>query len=294
MSAGSRTANTVEQKYHMLDHHARFHLLVLVVSIVTLYSPARLFGQKAHLPQGQGSTTKLEGRRVFATSCSACHGLDGRGSERGPDIATRREVQRLADDSLQRIVRDGVTGTGMPSFRSLGSPRIDAVVRYLRTLQGRSATAVLPGDPKLGKILYFGKAECSQCHMMNGDGGFIASDLSSYASSRSPADIRSAITDPNKNIDPKARIIVVTTADGKTQTGIARNEDNFSLQLQTTDGSFHFLTKSEVRSIERQPRSLMPDDYQLRLTSKEIDHLVSFLMTTGRTNSKDTAHAEKQ
>jgi hypothetical protein len=33
--------------------------------------------------------------------------------------------------------------------------------------------------------------------------------------------------------------------------GRVRNEDNFSLQLQTLDGAFHLFMKSELRSFER-------------------------------------------
>ena len=33
--------------------------------------------------------------------------------------------------------------------------------------------------------------------------------------------------------------------------GIIRNEDNFSLQLQSEDGAFHFLSKADLKTIER-------------------------------------------
>jgi putative heme-binding domain-containing protein len=118
--------------------------------------------------------------------------------------------------------------------------------------------------------------------MVNGEGGFLGSDLTSYAS-RLPADeIRSAIADPNRNLDPRRQTVVVTFADGTTNTGIARNEDNFSLQLQTADGAFHSFVKSDLRSMEHQPRSLMPADYGTSLSPAEIDDIVSYLMKVGR------------
>jgi len=76
--------------------------------------------------------------------------------------------------------------------------------------------------------------------------------------------------------------VVVTTKDGNRQRGIARNEDNFSLQMQAMDVSFHLFRKSELRSIEYQPRSLMPADYDSRLSRQELDDLVSYLMSLGR------------
>jgi putative heme-binding domain-containing protein len=235
----------------------------------------------------------VEGKPIFASTCAACHGLDGAGGEHGPDIAHRREIQQLPDQALLQIVRDGVPGTAMPAFASLGSVQIEAVVRYLRTLQGQTTAAELPGDPKHGKTLFFGAAGCSQCHMANGEGGFMGPDLSSYAAALPAADIRSAITDPNRGLDPRKRPVTVITTDGKTLTGIARNEDNFSLQLQTTDGTLHLFTKSELRSIEYQTRSLMPADYGTRLRGQELDDLVSYLMSIARDKNKPTAEHDE-
>jgi cytochrome c oxidase cbb3-type subunit 3 len=228
-----------------------------------------------------------EGKQIFATTCAACHGLDGNGGEHGPDISRRREVQSLPDKALLQIVREGVPGTRMPAFGSLGDAPIEAVVRYLRILQGQMVATPLPGNRNNGKVLFFGKAGCSQCHMANGQGGFMGSDLTTFANTQSLAQTRSAITDPNRNLDPRKRTVIVKTSDGQTLTGLARNEDNFSLQLQTTDGAFHLLNKSDVQKIEYQPRSLMPDDYGSQLSSKELDDLVSYLVSIAQKQSQD-------
>jgi cytochrome c oxidase cbb3-type subunit III len=180
----------------------------------------------------------------------------------------------------------------MPAFGSLGAARIQAVVRYLRTLQGQTGAADFSGDSKRGKALFFGQSGCSQCHMANGQGGFIGSDLSNYASTQSASDIRSEITDPSRNLDPRKRTVVVTTAGGQTLTGIARNEDNFSLQLQTADGTFHLFAKSKLKSVEYQPRSLMPDDYGSKLSHQELDDLVSYLVGISRNKNKTQAEQE--
>ncbi len=256
----------------------------LLLAAWQTFSPAPLHGQRSTPPAGSNST--LEGQRIFSTSCAACHGLDARGSERGPDIAGKREVQQLSDETLLRIIQDGKAGTGMPAFRSLGATQIQTVVRHLRSLQGQAVNVELPGDPERGKVLFFGKHACSQCHMANGEGGFIASDLSSYTGARSADDIRGLITDPDKNLDPRKRPVVVTTMNGKKQMGMARNEDNFSLQIQSLDGSFHLFSKSELRSIEYQTRPLMPADYGSRLSRKDLDDLVSYLMSIGQANNK--------
>lgn len=225
------------------------------------------------------------GAKLFPANCGSCHGIDGRGGERAPDIATRRDIQRLSDDALAKIIRDGVPGTGMPPFGSLGSAKIQALVREMRRLQGEDTTSTLLGSPASGKSLFFGRAGCSDCHMMSGAGGFIGSDLSVYARGKGAADIRAAIVDPTRNLQERGRVVVATTADGQVLTGMVRNEDNFSLQLQTKDGTFHFLEKSSLRALDRGKESLMPSDYGTRLSDRDIDDLISYLIMSGRTSN---------
>lgn len=258
-------------------------MLVLFLSLMAFLSP-HSHAQELSTPVGNNNTQ--EGQRIFATSCAACHGLDARGGEHAPDLANKKEVQQLSDEALLLIIQDGIAGTGMPSFRSLGAPGIQAVVRHLRNLQGFATAVKLPGDSERGKSLFFGKSGCSGCHMANGKGGFIGSDLSGYSVPRSADDLRSRIIDPDKNLDPRRRSVIVTTLDGKKQAGVLRNEDNFSVQIQSPDGAFHLFTKAEVKNVEYQARGLMPGDYGSRLSREELDDLVSYLMTIARTNSR--------
>jgi putative heme-binding domain-containing protein len=235
----------------------------------------------------------VEGRQTFAAICANCHGLDGRGGERAPDIAVRPDARQLSDAMLVQIIRQGKPGTGMPAFRSLGNSRIQAVVQHLRKLQGQGATAAEPGSPEAGKALFFGKAACSDCHMANGAGGFMASDLSNFGGTHSAQQIRESITDPNKNLDHLSETVVATTLDGRTLTGIARNEDNFSLQLQTADGVFHLIEKSNLQRLEHRPESLMPSDYESRLKPQELDDIVGYLMSLGRRGQAGLRKEEK-
>jgi cytochrome c oxidase cbb3-type subunit III len=228
------------------------------------------------------------GRKTFESVCATCHGLDGRGGERGPNIATRAEVQQLSEEETLRILQEGIPATGMPAFGALGMAKIKAVLSYLRTLQGGGKAVLIRGDPQKGKSLFFGKAGCGNCHMVQGAGGFLGADLSSYGSTVSIAEIRSAITDPNKDLDPQARTVVVTTRQGTQFAGVARNEDNFSLQLQSADGTFHLFARTDLEHIEYQPRSLMPSDYGSVLSASELDDLVSYLFSAART----TKHAQ--
>lgn len=225
------------------------------------------------------------GSRTFAERCGTCHGLDGRGGEHAPDI-TSVAVAELSNADLERVVQNGIAARGMPSFATLGPAAIKSIVVYLRILQGRVGTAPVNGNPDRGKELFFGRAKCSDCHMVRGDGGFLGPDLSTYSGSHSPDRVRQAIVDANRDVDPKTETVTVVTRDGRELVGLARNEDNFSLQLQTFDGSFHLLTKSDLVALRHNHQSLMPSDYASRLSAQDLDDLVSFLISAGGAQSR--------
>lgn len=230
-----------------------------------------------HPDSKKPAASESAGQQVFSSICASCHGLDGKGAERGPDIVTRAEITLLSDDDMLKILRFGVPGKGMPPFAALGNPKLSAVMKYLRGLQGSVALARVAGDPTLGKEIFYGKAKCSECHMVNGAGGFLGPELSTYAQSHSSADIRSAIVSPEKNASPRHPQATVSTKDGQVYEGLVRNEDNFSVQLQSSDGAFHLFGKNELSALEYRHESLMPANYGSKLSAAELNALVAYL-----------------
>ena len=88
------------------------------------------------------------GRETFRSRCAACHGLDGRGGEHGPDIVTSPKVRGISDRALFAIITHGIPRAGMPAFGLLLEPdEIGAVVGYIRQAGSKGATARVPGDP---------------------------------------------------------------------------------------------------------------------------------------------------
>ncbi len=236
--------------------------------------------------QAQGSQY---GQALYESHCAGCHGLDAHGGEHGPNIATAPRVQQLTDAVLVRIIRDGVPDAGMPAFARLSPEQQSAIAGYVRRLQGGRKTAALPGNADAGRNLFFNKAGCSECHMAAGNGGFIAGDLSSYAAGRSIEQIRQAILNPEDNLDPYHPLVTALTNKGQQYTGIVRNEDNFSMQLQTWDGEFHLLDKLTLTSIKREKQSWMPADYGTRISAAEINDLISYLMQIAAAQPKQAS-----
>lgn len=267
-------------------------LCVLLNVALGLFSTAYLLAQQTSSAHGGGKA--VSGRSSFNNACAACHGLDGRGSDKGVNISGSEKVRHFTDAQLSEVISNGVPGTGMPAFRSLSSSQLRTLVSYLRSLQGKSDTRTVAGDPKHGKEIFFGKGGCSSCHAISGAGGFLGPDLSGYGNTSSPASIRDEVTRERRIPRPGYRSVVVTTSKGEHLEGLIRNEDNFSLQFQSKDGSFHFFQKSDLRNIDRQESSLMPSDYGDRLSATELDDLISYLLSSVPNTSSTTSHKKKE
>ncbi len=89
-----------------------------------------------------GSDAKTRGAEVFATKgCVFCHGKEGIGGGRGPDLQLVRKRKTAAEMTKQ--IHDG--GKGMPPFGEvLTGPEIDDVVAYLRA---KRKFVVVPPKP---------------------------------------------------------------------------------------------------------------------------------------------------
>ena len=223
---------------------------------------------------------RLNGRKLFESSCATCHGLDGRGAERGPNIATRPPVRRLSDAEIRTILRNGRPNSGMPAFGPLGAAKLESLLTHLRSLQGLDRNRLASGDPNKGRELFFQKGGCAECHTIRGSGGFLGPDLSSYGAVTPFVEMRDQIAHHDQS--PRARTVTVATRDGRSLTGIVRNEDNFSLQLQTLEGNFNFLDKSAVVSIDIRPTKNQSGAEQFTLNANEVEMVVSFLVDVAK------------
>jgi len=202
-------------------------------------------------------------------------------------------VVRKSDADLITVLKEGKVSAGMPAFGSYGEKQILALVAYLRALQGSGQKTALTGDPSAGKSLFLGKAKCSDCHMVEGKGGFFASDLGAYANLKTADDVRAAILSPSRNRDPRSGLVKARMADRTVLTGMLRNEDNFSLQLLTPDGTFHLLSKANIVELTRLGGGAMHQDYGRTLSAHEIDDLIGFLQqASSRSAMRPAGHTD--
>ena len=250
--------------------------------VLTLSISQRSYSQTKHETQPKQTGGTVVGRNAFNSACAACHGLDGHGSDKAVNIATSASVQHLTEAQLANVISNGVPGTGMPAFHTLSSKQVHDIVTYVRSLQGRGDQIGLPGDAKKGRQIFVGKGECANCHTVEGEGGYLGPDLTSHGSTSSVDSIRDEIVRSPRVPPIGYRTARLATVNGDRFEGTVRNEDNFSVQLQTHDGSFHLFRRAELQSFEYTGGSLMPANYRERLSGAELNDLVSYLITVSR------------
>jgi cytochrome c oxidase cbb3-type subunit 3 len=236
--------------------------------------------QKSNVAESTRRSQPVQrGKSAFEAKCATCHGLDGLGGEHAPDVVRRSAVRTLSDQALLDVIHDGIPQRGMPGFSDMGKEDIRGVVAYLRFLQGDSAEGSARGDPVRGRELFLGKAGCSACHQTAGQGDFAVGDLGGFARDHQAGEIRDAILKPAGGTRETATAIAL---DGRKFSGLMRNEDNASLQLQDGDGRFYLLMKSSLTSVRRNTAEPMPADYVQRLNATEIDDLVAYIRREAR------------
>src|SRR5262245_6774636 len=227
-----------------------------------------------------------DGKRVFDQACQSCHGPAGQG-DRGPALNRGTFTHGNEDGDLARVIRVGVPGTEMPPFPRLTDEQTRQLVAYIRSLSGSDAaptTAINTATAAAGEALFFGKAQCSACHEVNGRGAMVGPDLSTAGRFAAPL-LRQKILRPSEPIatgrsaGPAPQVLVAPTSDGREIRGVRRNEDTFSAQIVDASGTLHLVDKTPASAFRIEKTSLMPGDYGTRLTAAEIDQLTAYLGT---------------
>ena len=227
-------------------------------------------------PVGRSEQAVTEGRELYNRTCTVCHGLNGAAGDRGPALGGGRSYVIRSDGAIFAAVENGIPGSAMPAFK-LQPLEIWKIVAYIRSLRATAADAFVAGDRDHGERIFWEKGNCGGCHMIRGRGGISGPDLSNLAGERTLTAIRDALTRAKLEIPNGYRPVEVITADGRTLRGIAKNDNNFSLQLLDDQGRLQLLTSDEWVKVTYKGESQMPSNYDKVLKPAEMQDLLAFL-----------------
>jgi cytochrome c oxidase cbb3-type subunit III len=231
-----------------------------------------------------------QGKRLFAQSCSACHGADAGGGD-GPNLHGVPAI--LGDPAVQSIIRRGIEGTAMPGSSTLSEKEAANIVAYLRTLDSAATSGatmtVTAGDPTKGEALY-NSSGCSACHMIAGQGGDIGPELTRVGAVRGTPSLKARLENPGANLPQvgdgpfgskwaQYLMFRAVEKDGHVVEGVRVGEDSFTIVLKDVGGQFHGLWKPDLRSLDKEPgKSFMPS-FKDTLSAAQLDDLVAYLMS---------------
>ena len=218
----------------------------------------------------------LTSRPAFATALlDAVAGGKVPANHLTADLITN--LRNLSDDALNKRIEQ-VWGIVRSSPEDLAK----MIVVYKSLL-----TSPAPSKPdlELGRAV-FGKT-CQTCHTLFGTGAKIGPELT--GSNRQNLDyLLSNIVDPSAVMAKEYQPLVVRTGDGRTITGIKKEETADSITLQTQNEAI-VVAKADIDSSKQSDKSMMPDNQLLQFTSHEIRSLVAYLQAGGQTPMQATA-----
>jgi PQQ-dependent dehydrogenase (methanol/ethanol family) len=233
---------------------------------------------------GIGLAQSLEaGRKAYEARCVSCHGSDGAGSGQGPGIIDVRQPRAASGAAMRTLIRDGIPDRGMPAF-PMPDPELDAIVAYVELLRAPAADHPSAGDAVAGERFFTGKGNCSSCHMVRGRGGILGPDLSNLARARRTVQIEQALRAPGSGSTARRggsseageqsfQSLSLRMRDGRTLRGLAKYESPSDLGVQTLDGAFHSISKSQVAEVTWE-RSVMP---AVQASAEDMRDLLAYL-----------------
>ena len=216
------------------------------------------------------------GLRVYIAECALCHRRNGSGVD-GVDLRLGQFRRPLSDNDLREVITTGIANGRMPGI-DLRQDELDGIVAYIRAGFDPSGVAVRVGDAASGQMLFEGEGECSTCHRVNGEGPYLAPDLSNIGVIRTPAALQRTLLEPSSALLPINRPVRAVTRDGETIRGRRLNEDTYTVQMIDAEERLRSLIKADLVEYEV---SETPTMEPTTLSSDEIADLIGYLLTLG-------------
>ncbi|SRR6266567_2366492 len=276
---------------------SQFVAVTLPLMILMLFCVSPVFAADDRNPLAGDAKAAKAGEFQFRINCALCHGLGARGGGRGPDLTRAVKKHTHSDGEMFQVISNGIPGTAMPANGTNGQgvgmtdEEIWQIITYIRS-QEVKAPAQAAGSAAHGKELFYGDANCSTCHMVEGKGGRLGPELTTVGGSRTHEAIIDSVRNPSrrlawgltestKEFPQEYESITVLTADRKEIKGVTLNEDSFSVQIMDTDERIHLLQKNKLLSFQKNRQSAMPKYGADILSDKDLEDIVAYLIGVG-------------
>src|SRR6185436_19291890 len=98
-------------------------------------------------------------------------------------------------------------------------------------------------------------------------------DLSNIGAERTVPQLRESVMKPSERIAEGYRSVTAVLKSGGTVQGVAKNHNNYSVQILDSSGKLHLLRRDEIAKLDMMEASMMPAVSD----ANEVLHLIAFL-----------------
>lgn len=177
------------------------------------------------------------------------------------------ELSLTQRQRLRSHSQAGIRTRAEKLFAASATNRGEILARY------ESVGTLTPAKDRGGEL--FAK-NCAQCHAFRGQGFDVGPNLAEFAG-KSTADFVLALLDPNAGINPNFIAYNIETKDGRSLSGIVRNETASGLTLVQGGGVRESIARRDITAIRASALSLMPEGLEQALSPQDLADLIAWL-----------------
>ena len=238
-------------------------------------------GSQGPLPvHAKFSPEQIEaGSTLYLQNCAFCHGKEAGGGESGPDLTRSKVVSSDNNgETIGGVMRSGRPDKGMPSFGSLGDAQILNIVAFIHAKQDQAMSQsgnrkgvdeadLHTGDAATGKQYFEGAGGCTKCHSATGD-------LAGVASRYNGLRLEMQMLYP-RDVTQK---ISVKTPNGQTLNGMLEYQDEFTIGLRDSGGTYHSWPTNAVTFKIDDPLQAHVNAFS-KYTDEDIHNVLAYMQT---------------
>ena len=149
------------------------------------------------------------------------------------------------------------------------TPRQQVIDSFMSSLE-------VKGNPVRGRKIY--QERCISCHRLGGEGYALGPDLVTVKNTGREKMLVN-ILDPNREVRPEYVSYVVETRDEASFIGIISSETGNAVTLRQAYGKEDVIQRSNIRKMQSQGQSLMPEGLEAGLTPQDLADLLTYIET---------------
>jgi putative heme-binding domain-containing protein len=132
----------------------------------------------------------------------------------------------------------------------------------------------LQGDAPHGKKIY--EERCLSCHRLGGEGYALGPDLVTVKNTGKEK-ILVNVLDPNREVRPEFMSYAVEMKDDESLLGLISSETAGAVTLRQAYGKEDVIQRANIRKIQSQGRSLMPEGLEAGLIPQDLADLLEYI-----------------